>query len=243
MNSRFSDRVIALLAEEVERAGGLREFSRKHGLQPSKISRWLSGHTSPKVSDIGEIFDLIGVDITRDAGDCGGRPVVFEVPSGVLGRDLETLEQGRYVAVPIVDDPTQLTSYAVPESNRSGWALVERSFASVQARRDLIVVPVDCSDMAPTLNEGDLVLVDRERVPVEHGRIYLCRAPRTCATGFRRVVIRPMPDGDAQIFLTNDARGECTAPRAYSLRHDYGGDIYRCVLGRAVWMRCDITKK
>lgn len=239
----FTDRAIGLLREEVDKAGGLREFARLHNIQPSQISRWLSGSTSPKLDDLGRVFDAIGIDLSRNSSCCGGRPVKILCPEHVPREDLNEISDS-FVAIPVVNDPDDVSvnGYAVPKYNRESWALVDKSFQSVSGRSDLIVVPVSDSDMSPTLNDGDLVLVDRDRAPVKNGRIYLCRSPRSSETGFRRVVLEEMPDGDTQIIMTNDNMLG-VRPRSFSLRKDYEGDIFKAVLGRAIWIRTSIEDK
>lgn len=239
METSFAEHAITILREEVERAGGVREFARLHGVQASQISRWLSGATAPKLDDLGSIFDRIGVDVCRIRGCAGGRPVMFSLPEVVSSEDAETIGREEFVAVPIVRSLEALTRYEVPEENRSGWCIVDRHFESVAYRHDLVAMTVVNEDMSPTLHPGEMVLIDRDRPPIDQGRIYLVRAADG-ETGLGRVSTAAMPDGDLRILISNDNRNNIR-PRIFSLRRDYGGDIYRCILGRAIWMRSRIV--
>lgn len=239
MKTSFAEHTIAILREEVERAGGVREFARLQGVQASQISRWLSGTTAPKLDDIGRIFDCIGVDVCRMNGCAGGRPVRFSLPEVVCSDEAVSLMEEEFVAVPIVRSPNALTRYNVPKENRSGWCIVDRHFESVAKRHDLVAITITDDDMTPTISKGEMVLVDRDRPAIDQGRIYLVRSSEG-DTGLRRVSTAAMPDGDIRIMISNDNRKNI-CPRIFSLRKDFGGDIYRCVLGRAIWLRSRIA--
>ena len=96
--------------------------------------------------------------------------------------------------------------------------------------------------MQPTLNPGDIVLVDRDdRDVLRPGHMMLVTDPNGAGM-IKRVSIEDKQDGDYRITFYSD-NGLKYPPRVYSLLKDYAGDWDKVIAGRVIWAWTDVREK
>ena len=237
MKKSFSDAFIGLLRTAIDEVcgGSQREAARVCGVDPSAVNRWLNGKTSPRVEDVAPLFDAAGITLCK-AGAEAGYNVTFAAPELINGEG--GVEEQKWVAVPIVKDPGRLSAGFIPRENRAEWAIVHREFRSVKDRQDMLVVLAEDDSMAPTISQGAAVLIDRDFEELEDGRMYLVRTEGFA--GVRRVFV--MPDGDDRLLIMS-AENSKYPPIVRLVKKHLGGDVRRCVLGRATWVRDEILRR
>ena len=96
--------------------------------------------------------------------------------------------------------------------------------------------------MQPTLNPGDIVLVDRDdRDVTRAGHMMLVLDPLDDSGMIKRVSVREKDD-DFQITYYSDNAAKWP-PCIYSLKNDFGGDWDRAIIGRVIWAWADVRDK
>jgi len=215
-------------------------------VEQGSLSRFLTGKSGLGAETLGRLADKLGARIvfpgqggptTRDV--CWVDAKVVSVENGV--RPVAE----NYVAVPLVGEAGAGPGMIGQEQLKS-WVLLYRHHHSVQFRSNLLAVELGegQDSMVPTLHPKDIVLVDRDEFkPLDNGRgIYLVREPQwDGGAKVKRVKVQRRDSQAMLIFYSDNA--ETNPPELYDLEADYGGDIRRAIIGRAVWAWSDLTRK
>ena len=148
-----------------------------------------------------------------------------------------------YIAAPLVGEVGAGPGY-VPQNEVQSWFLAYKNHPAVRLRRNLLAVEIgrESDSMQPTLNPGDIVLVDRDDRNVQHpGHMMLVRDPDGNGM-IKRVSVEDQPGGDSRITFYSDNAAR-HAPLVFSLREDFLGDWERAIVGRVIWAWSDVRGK
>lgn len=240
------DEIRSRLLEAVEKAGGQSAVSRLTGVnQPSLSKFFKSGH-------------VLGLDKACALLEAFGAQVVFPDNRPTLAKEIRWIDAkvvpagsgqalpdaDSYFAVPLVGEAGAGPGIMPSEEIRS-WVLVYRHQHAVQFKRNLLAVEVErnSTSMAPLLNPGDIVLVNRDETsPERNGGIYLVREPGQEGGAMIKRVATKAVNGDTLITFYSENAAENPA-ETFSLSSDYSGEIDRAIVGRCLWAWSDITRK
>lgn len=236
----FFDSIIAILEESVAKNyGGVQSAAEKAwGLSNGLLGKWMKGERKPTLKLLAPIFDKLGIALTLPNGEAPGRDVCF-VHSQVVsaGEQVPPPDAEDYLAVPLVGEVGAGPGY-LPQNEIKSWFLAYKHHPAVRFRRNLIAVEIGHTSvsMQPTLNPGDIVLVDRDdrHVTKKGGQVMLVLDPVDGSGMVKRVYIHDMENGDTSITYASDNIGEFQ-PHTFSLQKDFDGDWDKCVVGHVVW--------
>jgi SOS-response transcriptional repressor LexA len=113
------------------------------------------------------------------------------------------------------------------------WWVEKISGRSAERRKHLVLVKVRGDSMSPTINQGEIILVDTyeaERVQIRTGQIYLVTMPDGSSAIKRLAVSRD--EGRVKLICMSD-NISCYQPFEFEL--DPGRSIKHYVLGRVRW--------
>ena len=222
------------------------QFSRETGVQQGSLSRFLKGEQSSLSGDtVAKIVNFFGAKLVF--------PGENEEPSrDVCFVNTRIMPAGEYVAPPVAEDYLAAPLVGevgaglgyIPQDVIEGWCLVSRNNPAVRSRSNLIAVEIGHSSysMQPTLNPGDIVLVDKNDRSIQHcGHIMLVTDPEGAGM-IKRVAINDKKDDDYRIIFYSDNNLQ-HPPLVYSLRNDYAGDWDKVVAGRVILALTDMRKK
>lgn len=222
------------------------QFSRETGVQQGSLSRFLKGEQSSLSGDtVAKIVNFFGAKLVF--------PGENEEPSrDVCFVNTRIMPAGEYVAPPVAEDYLAAPLVGevgaglgyIPQDVIEGWCLVSRNNPAVRSRSNLIAVEIGHSSysMQPTLNPGDIVLVDKNDRNIQHcGHIMLVTDPEGAGM-IKRVAINDKKDDDYRIIFYSDNNLQ-HPPLVYSLRNDYAGDWDKVVAGRVILALTDMRKK
>lgn len=234
-----------ILRDYVEREhGGVRSRAAKAlSLSVMTLKQWLDGTRTPNLEHLSPVFAQLGIGFSVQ-GKEPSRDVCFVnsmvVPAGELARPPEA---ENYIAAPLVGEVGAGSGY-VPQEDIRSWFLVYRNLPAVRYRRNLIAVEIgrESRSMEPTLNPGDIVLVDRDdRDALRPGRMMLVQDPDGSGM-IKRVNIDDAGDGDSRITFYSD-NAIHYPPQVYSLRKHYLGEWEKVIVGRVIWAWSDVREK
>lgn len=222
------------------------QFSRETGVQQGSLSRFLKGEQSSLSGDtVAKIVNFFGAKLVF--------PGENEEPSrDVCFVNTRIMPAGEYVAPPVAEDYLAAPLVGevgaglgyIPQDVIEGWCLVSRNNPAVRSRSNLIAVEIGHSSysMQPTLNPGDIVLVDKNDRNIQHcGHIMLVTDPEGAGM-IKRVAINDKKDDDHRIIFYSD-NNLLHPPLVYSLRNDYAGDWDKVVAGRVILALTDMRGK
>ena len=163
------------------------------------------------------------------------------VPAGEHATPPQAID---YIAAPLVGEAGAGPGY-LPQNEIKSWFLVYKHQAAVRYRRNLIAVEIgqNSTSMQPTLNPGDIVLVDRDDRDVsQSGHMMLVLDPMDGSGMIKRVAVTDLEDGDFRITYYSD-NTVSNPPLVYSLKKDFGNDWEKSIVGRVVWAWSDMKEK
>ena len=149
-----------------------------------------------------------------------------------------------YMAAPLVGEAGAGPGY-LPQNEIKSWFLVYKHQAAVRYRRNLIAVELghNSTSMQPTLNPGDIVLIDRDDRDVsQSGHMMLVLDPMDGSGMIKRVAVTDLENGDFRITYYSD-NTLSNPPMVYSLKKDFGNDWEKTIVGRVVWAWSDMKEK
>lgn len=223
------------------------EIARQAGVQQASLSRFLSaGQATLNGDALVRIINWLGGKIVLDkAGEHPDREVCFVKADTVSTTEGVTPPSSLdYIAAPLVGEVGAGPGYLPQEDIRS-WFLVYRQLPAIRYRRNLVAVEIGPSStsMQPTLNPGDIVLVDRDDRDVSRpGHIMLVLDPLDGSGMVKRVSVQDKKDGDFQITFYSDNTVQWP-PSIYSLEKDFNGDWDKAIIGRVIWAWADVREK
>lgn len=223
------------------------QFAKDAGIQQGSLSRFLKREQASLSGDsVAKIIKFFGAKLVFPGEEAAepDKDVCFVnarlVPAG---EGIEPPQAEDYIAAPLVGEVGAGPGY-VPQEEVRSWFLAYKNHPAVRFRRNLLAVEIgrDSDSMQPTLNPGDIVLVDRDDRNVQHaGHMMLVLDPDGNGM-IKRVSVEDQPDSDSRITFYSD-NAVRHAPLVFSLREDYLGDWERAIVGRAIWAWSDIRGK
>lgn len=223
------------------------DICRATNVQSGSLSRFMNRkQTTLSGDNLIALLEYIGGEIvfpsdTRESS----RDVCFVdakiVPAGEHATPPQAID---YIAAPLVGEAGAGPGY-LPQNEIKSWFLVYKHQAAVRYRRNLIAVEIgqNSTSMQPTLNPGDIVLVDRDDRDVsQSGHMMLVLDPMDGSGMIKRVAVTDLEDGDFRITYYSD-NTVSNPPMVYSLKKDFGNDWEKSIVGRVVWAWSDMKEK
>lgn len=247
MNKGIYESAIDVLRYGVEKYGTARALSQAAGVSQANISHWLSGNRNPRLGELAPILDLLEAKITIPSNSPATIPakdVCFvDAKTVPAGRGIAPPQAEDYLAAPLVGEVGAGRGY-IAQEDVLNWFLVYRHALPAQHSGDLFAVQIGPSStsMQPTLNPGDIVLVDKGMSAQGFlGRMMLVRDPDGESGMIKRVELTPI-EGDTVVTYYSDNAAHYR-PMVYSLREDFRGDLNNAIVGRVIWAWSDVRNK
>lgn len=219
----------------------LAEFA---GIAPSQVKKYQTASDMKNIEKFFAFLDKLGVNLDFEPNPEPDRDVCFvNARIAPIGAGIEPPQSEDYIAAPMVGEVGAGLGY-IPQDEVKSWFLAYRHHPAVRFRRNLIAVEIGAhsTSMQPTLNPGDIVLVDRDdRDVLRPGHMMLVTDPDGAGM-IKRVSIEDKQDGDYRITFYSD-NGLKYPPRVYSLLKDYAGDWDKVIAGRVIWAWTDVREK
>lgn len=222
------------------------EIARQSGVQQASLSRFLNaGQATLNGEALVRLISWLGGKILLDAPAQGiDRDVCFVTADKVQAASGASAPDALdYIAAPLVGEVGAGMGF-LPDDEIRSWFLVYRQLPAVRYRRNLVAVEIGpaSTSMQPTLNPGDIVLVDRDDRDVSHsGHLMLVLDPMDNSGMIKRVSVREN-NGDFQITFYSDNAAKWP-PSVYSLEKDFANDWDRAIIGRVIWAWADVREK
>lgn len=219
----------------------LAEFA---GIAPSQVKKYQTASDMKNIEKFFAFLDKLGVNLDFEPNPEPDRDVCFvNAKIAPIGAGITPPQSEDYIAAPMVGEVGAGLGY-IPQDEVKSWFLAYRHHPAVRFRRNLIAVEIGAhsTSMQPTLNPGDIVLVDRDdRDVLRPGHMMLVTDPDGAGM-IKRVSIEDKQDGDYRITFYSD-NGAKHPPMVYSLLKDYAGDWDKVIAGRVIWAWTDVREK
>ena len=245
--SNFFDSVISILKAYVSRShnGNVSSAAKALKVSIQTFHTWLSGSRKPSLKTLAPILEELGARLVLPDDNAAPDKDVCFVEAKVMpaGEHASPPQAEDYIAAPLVGEVGAGPGY-LPEEDIKSWFLCYKNLPAVRMRRNLIAVEIggDSRSMQPTLNPGDIVLIDRDDRDVTHdGHMMLVLDPLDGSGMIKRVSVRDVP-GDVQITYYSDNASQYP-PSVYRLNEDFLGDWDKSIVGRVIWAWSDVRNK
>ena len=244
MTKNFFEKLRArLLASEVRQ----NQIAKETQIQQASLSRFLDGSQATMSGEaVVRLVQWLGGSI--DLGDKEAAEVSKEVC--FVNAKLVSADEGTpppqaedYIAAPLVGEVGAGPGY-LPSDEIKSWFLVYKRLEAIRYRKNLIAVEIGkaSTSMQPTLNPGDIVLVDRDdRDVAKPGRMMLVLDPQDGSGMIKRVSTTQEGD-DFRITYYSDNAAKWP-PMIYSLKKDFDDDWDKAIVGRVIWAWSDVREK
>lgn len=213
-------------------------------IAPSQVKKYQTASDMKNIKKFFAFLDKLGVNLDFEPNPEPDRDVCFvNARIAPIGEGITPPQSEDYIAAPMVGEVGAGLGY-IPQDEVKSWFLAYRHHPAVRFRRNLIAVEIGAhsTSMQPTLNPGDIVLVDRDDRDVQHpGHMMLVTDPDGSGM-VKRVAIEDKQDGDYRITFYSD-NGAKHPPMVYSLLKDYAGDWDKVIAGRVIWAWTDVREK
>lgn len=241
----FFDSAVTAIRQAIERdfRGNVSQAARALGISVPTLHTWVRGERKPSLEKLSPILDQLGARIALPSQEPDKDVCFVNARVVPAGEGVEPPQAEDYIAAPMVGEVGAGPGY-VPQEEVRSWFLAYKNHPAVRFRRNLLAVEIgrDSDSMQPTLNPGDIVLVDRDDRNVQRaGHMMLVLDPDGNGM-IKRVSVEDQPDGDSRITFYSDNAAR-HAPRVFSLREDYLGDWERAIVGRVIWAWADVREK
>lgn len=241
----FFDTAMLAIKQAIEKNynGNVTQAARALNVSVPTLHTWIKGDRKPSLEKLSPLLDAIGATISLPQTEAS-RDVCFVntkiVPAGEYAAPPVAED---YVAAPLVGEVGAGPGY-LPEDEIKSWFLAYKNLPAIRHRRNLIAVEIGptSTSMQPTLNPGDIVLVDRDDCDVtKPGHMMLVLDPDDGSGMVKRVSVTERKD-DFQVTYYSD-NGSKWPPMIYSLKQDFCGDWDKAIVGRVIWAWADVREK
>lgn len=226
-----------------EHGGIVSKAAQSLGIPMPTLRQWLEKKRKPNLDALSPIFAQLGITFSTPNLEPDRDVCFVNARISPIGEGITPPQSEDYIAAPMVGEVGAGLGY-IPQDEVKSWFLAYRHHPAVRFRRNLIAVEIGPSStsMQPTLNPGDIVLVDRDDRDVQHpGHMMLVTDPDGAGM-VKRVAIEDKGDGDYRITFYSD-NGLKHPPMVYSLLNDYAGDWDKVIAGRVIWAWTDVREK
>lgn len=234
-----------ILQEYVDKEhGGVKSRAAKAlGMSNMTLNQWLDGKRTPNLENLSPVFELLGISFSSPRREAGKDVCFVNSKTVPAGEYAEPPEAEDYMAAPLVGEVGAGPGY-IPQEDIKSWFLVYKNLPAVRYRRNLIAVEIGrhSTSMQPTLNPGDIVLVDRDDRNIQRaGHMMLVLDPDGAGM-IKRVAVEDLEGGDSRITYYSD-NALNNPPTVYSLQRDFYGDWDKAIVGRVIWAWADVSEK
>ena len=238
----FSEKILELLKDAIAEYGSATALAKAAGVSNANLSRWINRVQSPRMAEISPLLDVLKISPTKPDPEAS-RDVCFinakVVPAGEYASPPVAED---YIAAPLVGEVGAGPGY-LPEDDIKSWFLVYKRLEAIRYRRNLIAVEIGRTSysMQPTLNPGDIVLVDRDDRDVSRpGHMMLVMEPDRSGM-VKRVSVKEKDDDFSITYYSDNAAKY--PPVIYSLKDDFCDDWNKAIVGRVIWAWADVREK
>ena len=243
----ISDDLKKILLDAEKTHSSLNKLCLEAGVDYASIYKWLRGQQkSLNLNTVAKLLDFLGMAIQPPAKTAVATKDVCFVDAKVVpaGEHIAPPQAEDYLAAPLVGEVGAGRGYIAQEDVES-WFLVYRHVLPKPHSKDLFAVQIgpQSVSMQPTLNPGDIVLIDTavQHVEAYLGRMMLVREPDKESGMIKRVELTPAKDDTLITFYSDNAAR--FRPMVYSLRDEYDGDLNNAIVGRVIWAWSDVRNK
>lgn len=232
-----------ILKEAERKHGSLHKVVLDAGVDYAGVHKWLNGkQKSLNLNTVAKILDFLKISI---------HPMEEEASKDVCFVNAKVVPAGEYalppvaedyIAAPLVGEVGAGPGY-LPEDDIKSWFLVYKRLEAIRYRRNLIAVEIGRTSysMQPTLNPGDIVLVDRDDRDVSRpGHMMLVMEPDSSGM-VKRVSVKEKDDDFSITYYSDNAAKY--PPVIYSLKDDFCDDWDKAIVGRVIWAWADVREK
>ncbi len=205
-----------------------------------ELYSWVTGSRRPTLSKLAPVLDILGAKIVLPEAS---QKEIKLVKAYISEPTLPPPQQEDFVAAPVLGE-VGAGPGIVPEEELKGWLMVDRNAIGGRGLHNLIAVEIAprSVSMRPTLNPGDIVLVDRDDTSISRdGNIMLVRDPLDHSGMIKRVSVRE-DKRDARITFYSDNASQYP-PLVYSLMDDFDGEWGKAIVGKVIWAWTDMRGK
>lgn len=229
----FIDRYRTMLGEAVEMFGmvGLQNIV---GVDRRNIKKWVDDNSFPRADSLAKLADETGWSLVKTGVNADNHLEAADFVKTDEGTYARKIDLRDFEIIPLVKHPDMLSTdnYVIPDNCIQRCDFIHKSTPILaECSPHLVAVKVEEVAIGTLLEQQDVILIDRGDREVENGRIFLVRTPE--GKTFLRRVIR---DGERLTFYSSTHNLD---PIICHLR-DYGGDINKAILGRAVRIEGDL---
>lgn len=232
-----------LLDKGIEKYGNARRLAEALGVNANLITRWKNKERVPNLTSIQPLMDLLDADLVQSNNNkvkevCFANAYVIPAYE-----DSKPPKAEDYLAIPMFGEVGAGPGYFAQEGINS-WFMLHNNLPAVRHRRNLIAVEIgkNSTSMQPTLNPGDIVLIDRDdRDVTKPGKMMLVLDPLDGSGMVKRVSVQEKK-GDFGITFYSDNNSQY-APQIYSLNNDFDRDWDKAIVGRVIWAWSDMREK
>lgn len=224
------------------------QIARAAGIQQASLSRFISGAQETVGGDaLVRLVEWLGGEIRLTKSEDGPT----EVDRDICFVNTKVVPAGEYAAPPVAEDYIAAPLVGevgagpgyLPEDDIKSWFLVYKRLEAIRYRRNLIAVEIGRTSysMQPTLNPGDIVLVDRDDRDVSRpGHMMLVMEPDSSGM-VKRVSVQEKDDDFSITYYSDNAAKY--PPVIYSLKNDFCDDWDKAIVGRVIWAWADVREK
>lgn len=240
----FFDTAMLAIRQAIEKNynGNVTQAARALNVSVPTLHTWIKGDRKPSLEKLSPLLDAIGATISLPQTEAS-RDICFVnakvVPAGEYASPPAAED---YIAAPLVGEVGAGPGY-LPEDDIKSWFLVYKRLEAIRYRRNLIAVEIGRTSysMQPTLNPGDIVLVDRDDRDVSRpGHMMLVMEPDSSGM-VKRVSVKEKDDDFSITYYSDNAAKY--PPVIYSLKDDFCDDWDKAIVGRVIWAWADVREK
>ncbi len=220
----FSERIIRVRSG-IDRSS----FAAKIGVSERTVERWERNESLPKANELIKIHELFGYDIhwllTGEKHKEGGRSCPVEPEERRSGQISDFIQVPKAEAHLSAGGGSFVLSEQLSESYsfRRDW--VSKVATSMN---NILLMSIDGDSMCPTLQEGDMVMVDTGRIRPSSGKIY------AFTPGDNLIQVKRLESRGNVIRVISDNRDVYDA---YNLPYDQIR-----VIGEIIWFARELVK-
>lgn len=207
------------------------------------LKQWIDGKRIPRLDALSPVFEILGVTFTTPQISASKEVQFLKAHIIDTSSSEQPPHEEDFIAAPIVGE-VGAGPGIVPEEELKGWFMVHRSIIGGRGLHNLIAVEIAprSVSMRPTLNPGDVVLVDRDDTLITRdGNIMLVLDPSDNSGMIKRVSIKE-DKSDARITFYSDNASQYP-PIVYSLMDDFDGDWQKAIAGKVIYAWTDMRGK
>jgi len=224
-----------------EREISLNRLAGELGLDPGNLSRQEREQQSVSETQLKRITEFFGLTLSEFYGLIEHENLGVRLPDGrrVAGarpvlewEHPEDLPPGQYVLVPHLTlrasagNGAWIEDHEIETSGSLAFLSDWIRRADITSLKNLVVVDVVGESMAPRIQGGDVLLVDRGQIRIRDGRVYVLHTP----DGFKVKRLSWRPN---RILVTSDNPAD-PANAPYEVKESELDELR--IVGRAVWV-------